>query len=811
VASFNLERFFDTVNDPDIGEPVLTATAFANRLNKASLSIRNVLHSPDILGLSEIENLDALQALADKLNADSLVDGGPDPMYTAHLAEGNDPGGIDVGFLVKSSRVSVLDVTQEGLTATYINPETGLPELLNDRPPLVLEAAVTAPSGPPAPVTVIVNHLRSLNGVDDPADGGRVRAKRRAQAEFLANLIQARQTASSAERLVVVGDFNAFQFNDGYVDSMGTILGTPTPPDNVVLASPDLVNPDLLNAAGLLPAVQRYSYVFGGNAQILDHVLVNQAATGFLTRFHYARVDADFPESLRNDPNRPERLSDHDPALAYFTFAVPSVSIGDVTVTEGDGGTVTASFPVTLDRASAQTVSASFATANGTATSPADYQAGSGTVTFVPGDTAETVSVAVNGDLLDEDDETFTVSITAPMGATLADGQATGTIADNDPLPALSISDATVVEGDPSPFPNLAAFLVTLSAVSGRDVSVQTATANGTATGSLDYSPVVGGLTVIPAGFTGAFAPVAVRGEALDELTETFFLNLSVPTNATVSDSQGTATILDDETSGADFNADGRTDILWRQQVSGEIVTWLMNGVTLASGTFTTPPVFADVEWKIAGANDFNQDEQGDIFWQHEGTGALVVWLMNGTVVTSGTFTNPASVGDTSWKVRATGDFDGDGKPDLVWRHQGSGQIVMWFMDGLNLSLGTFTTPSTLADLGWQIVASGDFNQDARADILWQHGGSGEIAIWYMNGATLVTGTLTTPSALPDTGWKIVGSGDFNLDTKPDILWRHATSGQIVVWYMDNATLVSGTFTDPPALADMSWQIVGPR
>jgi hypothetical protein len=72
-------------------------------------------------------------------------------------------------------------------------------------------------------------------------------------------------------------------------------------------------------------------------------------------------------------------------------------------------------------------------------------------------------------------------------------------------------------------------------------------------------------------------------------------------------------------------------------------------------------------------------------------------------------------------------------------------------------------------------------------------------------------GTFTNPSALPDTQWKIVGVGDFNLDTKPDLLWRHATSGQIVVWFMDDANLVSGTFTNPSALADTRWQIVGPR
>ena len=90
---------------------------------------------------------------------------------------------------------------------------------------------------------MIVNHLRSLSGIDG-ADGERIRAKRRAQAEFLAALIQARQ---ATERVISVGDYNAFPFNDGLVDVVGTVKGQPTPPDQVALASADLVDPDLTN------------------------------------------------------------------------------------------------------------------------------------------------------------------------------------------------------------------------------------------------------------------------------------------------------------------------------------------------------------------------------------------------------------------------------------------------------------------------------------------------------------------------------------------------------------------------------------
>jgi predicted extracellular nuclease len=347
IGSFNLERFFDNVNDPTIGEPVLTATAYNNRLNKASLAIRNVLRSPDVIGIIEMENLTVLQTLATKINTDAVIAGQPNPNYQAYLVEGNDIGGIDVGFLVKPARVNVVSVTQYGKTATYIDPNTGQPELLNDRPPLVLNATFNQPGcANPYSFTVIVNHLRSLNGIDDAADGNRVRHKRQAQAEYLANLIQGFQTTDPDAKIISVGDYNAFQFNDGFVDVIGTIKGDPTPAANVVLASPDLVNPNLTDLVDTHTADQRYSYVFDGSAQVLDHIFVNADALAINSRFAHARLDADFPEIYRNDPNRPERISDHDAAVAYFLFTdvTPPVAVcksATVTLVNGSA-TITA-------------------------------------------------------------------------------------------------------------------------------------------------------------------------------------------------------------------------------------------------------------------------------------------------------------------------------------------------------------------------------------------------------------------------------------------------------------------------------------
>jgi hypothetical protein len=343
VASFNMERFFDTVNDPTTSDPVLTTAAFNRRVAKASLIIRTVENLPDVIGVEEMENLSTLQTVAAQVNSDVVGGGGADPQYQAYLAEGNDIGGIDVGFLVKSSRVSQLSVTQLELAGcdhvtpstcnNYVNPNTGALDILNDRPPLVLVASIPRTAGGLLGFTVIVNHLRSLNGVDDTTVdgsgtvGARVREKRRKQAEFLANYIQGRQTANPNEKIITVGDMNAFRVNDGYVDSIGTILGTPTPADQVVLASSDLVNPDQIDLVDTLAADQRYSYNFDGNAQTLDHIIVNPPALAILNRFAYARNDSDF--AVKNYESTNElRISDHDQPVAYFSLTAPTAANG---------------------------------------------------------------------------------------------------------------------------------------------------------------------------------------------------------------------------------------------------------------------------------------------------------------------------------------------------------------------------------------------------------------------------------------------------------------------------------------------------
>jgi uncharacterized protein len=310
VGSFNMLHMYDTIDDPNIPEPVIPPDQYAKRLTKMALAIVQEMQAPDILGVEEVENIGVVRDIAARVQQ---LD--PSVSYTAYLVEGNDlVAGIDVGLLVRDN-VQVISVTQEGKDTTYVNPATNQPELLNDRPPLVLRASACVSGSKPFPLTVIVNHLRSLNGIDDPTDGPRVRAKRKAQAEFLADLVQEIQVTSPAEKVAVVGDFNAFQLTDGYVDVAGIIKGAP---DQDLVGSTDLVEPDLTDLVETLPPDEQYSFSFGGDSQVLDHIFVTQNLESQVTEMAYARNNADFPSHLLElDDTRPERASDHDMPVAF--------------------------------------------------------------------------------------------------------------------------------------------------------------------------------------------------------------------------------------------------------------------------------------------------------------------------------------------------------------------------------------------------------------------------------------------------------------------------------------------------------------
>ncbi len=224
----------------------------------------------------------------------------------------------------------------------------------------------------------------------------------------------------------------------------------------------------------------------------------------------------------------------------------PALSISDVSLNEGDSGTTAFTFTVSLNAAAGPGgVSFDIATANGTATAGSDYVAQALTgQTIAAGSNSATFTVLVNGDTLHEPNETFFATVSNVTGATVADGQGTGTIVNDDAVPSLSINDTTVTEGNSGTV--TATLTVTLSAVSGQTVTVNYATANASAVAPTDYIGASGTLTFAPGATTQTIA-VTVNGDTTPEADETFAINLTAPTNATLANAQGIVTVLNDD------------------------------------------------------------------------------------------------------------------------------------------------------------------------------------------------------------------------------------------------------------------------
>ncbi len=244
-----------------------------------------------------------------------------------------------------------------------------------------------------------------------------------------------------------------------------------------------------------------------------------------------------------------------------------------------------------------------------------------------------------------------------------------------------------------------------------------------------------------------------------------------------------------------DFNGDKKSDILWRNN-DGRVALWQMNGSTVTTGSiFTT----ISADWKISSTGDFNGDKKSDILWRND-NGQVTLWTMDGAINTSSTVLGTISA---DWKISSTGDFNGDKKSDILWRND-NGLVALWTMDG-----GTQLSSAIVANVptDWKIAGTGDFGGDGKSYILWRND-NGSVALWQMDGQAILAQNYLSPYSTVDNSWKIAGTGDFNGDSKSDILWRN-DNGSTNIWLMDGATVVSaGPIPQAPVVPN-SWKIAG--
>ncbi len=260
----------------------------------------------------------------------------------------------------------------------------------------------------------------------------------------------------------------------------------------------------------------------------------------------------------------------------------------------------------------------------------------------------------------------------------------------------------------------------------------------------------------------------------------------------------------------ADFNGDGRADVLWRN-VNGQLSNWLgtANGGLADNGAVVNQRVSLD--WKIAGTGDFNGDGRSDIIWRND-NGRLSSWIGTANGGLSDNFANVNQFVATSWKIAGTGDFNGDGRDDLIWRND-NGQFSQW----LGTASGGFTDNGVVAGqfvpTAWKIAGTGDFNGDGFADVLWRND-NGQLSEWTGSASGKLNDNGGVVNQFVPNAWKIAGTGDFNGDGRADIAWRNV-SGQLSEWlgtanggFTDNGAVVNQTVPNAWTIYIQDYQLI---
>ncbi|MHC4968121.1 MAG: FG-GAP repeat domain-containing protein, partial [Planctomycetota bacterium] len=254
-----------------------------------------------------------------------------------------------------------------------------------------------------------------------------------------------------------------------------------------------------------------------------------------------------------------------------------------------------------------------------------------------------------------------------------------------------------------------------------------------------------------------------------------------------------------------DFDGDGNAyDILWRHELIGNNSIWFMDGRSLRPDSGRIQHL-DDLDWAVAATGDFDGDGKSDIMWRHAVTGRNSLWLMDGRTLLPGSGPLP-TVTHPAWTVVGAGDFNGDGMCDVLWRHGIIGRNTMWLMDGTSKLPGSGALPE-VNDPEWRIVGTGDFDGDGKCDILWRNGVTGRNTMWLMDGKTRQRSSGSIQE-IPQREWKVMGTVDFDGDGMSDIFWRNTLNGKNSLWLMDGRQLREGTASIQP-LPDPDWTVVG--
>ncbi|HEV2472065.1 MAG TPA: FG-GAP-like repeat-containing protein, partial [Chthonomonadales bacterium] len=259
-----------------------------------------------------------------------------------------------------------------------------------------------------------------------------------------------------------------------------------------------------------------------------------------------------------------------------------------------------------------------------------------------------------------------------------------------------------------------------------------------------------------------------------------------------------------------DFNNDGRADCLFQNTVTGDLVYWLMNFNTRVGAGAISPENPGSTAWQAVDVLDINGDDEADLLFQNTSTGDLAYWLLNGAAVTGAGFLNPRNPGSLSWQLVGVGDFNGDGRPDLLFQNSGTGDLAYWLMDGSQRISYGLLAPSSSGSLAWRVVGVADLNGDGWPDLVFQNQSSGQLAYWLMYGTTKIGGGFFNPSSPGSISWRVVGVSDISGDGRPDLLFRNSSTGALAYWYLYGVDRIGAGLLSP-SNPGPNWRIVEPH
>lgn len=243
-----------------------------------------------------------------------------------------------------------------------------------------------------------------------------------------------------------------------------------------------------------------------------------------------------------------------------------------------------------------------------------------------------------------------------------------------------------------------------------------------------------------------------------------------------------------------DFDGDGKAEVLWRNLTTGQNAIWQLNNFAIGNSALIDP-VITDANWKLVTTGDFNGDGKADMLWRNTATGENAVWLRNGfnafdpnSAENSRRVITTAPIG---WNIVGTSDLNGDGNDDIVWRNQTTGENAAWLMNGF--SANTQFLSNRTIPLDWEIVGIGYLDGDDNADLVWRNRQNGENAIWLMNGTQVKEARFIR--TITDQNWRIVGVADSNNDGIDEIAWQNQSNGETAIWSVNTTQLNGDNFT----------------